>query len=93
MNYQSNLKGKQMLKSLSLLFYTGRAIVRNELLDLGSLGTNQEEHFWDFTGIWLVATIDSVSSSKSQSRAPFWTSVRVIMVSTCGLPGGSNNQG
>jgi hypothetical protein len=48
MNYQSNLRSKQLLKSLSLLFCTEREIARNELLDLESLGTNQEEQIFGF---------------------------------------------
>jgi hypothetical protein len=48
MNYRSNLRGEQLLKSLSLLFYTELEIARKELLDLGSLDTDQEEHFVGF---------------------------------------------
>jgi hypothetical protein len=28
------------------MFYTDREIAQNELLDVGSLGTNQDEHFF-----------------------------------------------
>jgi hypothetical protein len=46
MNDQSSLRDKQLLKSLSLLFGTEREIARNESLDPGSLGTNQEKQFF-----------------------------------------------
>jgi hypothetical protein len=39
-----NLRRDQILKALSSMFYTDREIARNELIDVRSLGTNQEEH-------------------------------------------------
>jgi hypothetical protein len=41
-----DLRRDQILKALSSMFYTDREIVRNELRDVRSLGTNQEEHFF-----------------------------------------------
>jgi hypothetical protein len=35
-----------LLKALGSIFYTGREIVPNELLDIGSLGSNEEELFF-----------------------------------------------
>jgi hypothetical protein len=43
---EPNLRRNQILKALGSMFYTDREIARNELLDVGSLGTNQEEHFF-----------------------------------------------
>jgi hypothetical protein len=43
---EPNLRSDQILKALSSMFYTDREIARNALLDVGSLGTNQEEHFF-----------------------------------------------
>jgi hypothetical protein len=48
MNCQSNFRNEQLLKLLNLFFYTEREIARNEFLDIGSLGTNQEEYFFGF---------------------------------------------
>jgi hypothetical protein len=44
---EPNLRRDQILKALSSMFYTDREIaLGNELLDIESLGTNQEEHFF-----------------------------------------------
>jgi hypothetical protein len=43
---QPNLRPEQSLKALGSMFYTGREIARNELLNIGSLGPNEEEHFF-----------------------------------------------
>jgi hypothetical protein len=42
------LRGEQLLKSLSLRFYTEREVARNELLDLDSLGAIQKEQIFRF---------------------------------------------
>jgi hypothetical protein len=42
---QPNLRREQLLKGLCLIFYTGRKIARNQLLDIVSLGSNEEEPF------------------------------------------------
>jgi hypothetical protein len=55
MNYQSNLRGEQLLKSLGLFFHKEQEIARNELLNLGSLATNQEEQIFPISqesGSW-----------------------------------------
>jgi hypothetical protein len=43
---EPNLRRDQILKALRSMVYTDREIARNELLDVRSLGTNQEEHFF-----------------------------------------------
>jgi hypothetical protein len=40
------------------MFYTDREITRNEVLDVESLGINQEEHFWVYIEPSLMATTD-----------------------------------
>jgi hypothetical protein len=42
---EPNLRRGQILKALISMFYTDREIAQNELLE--SLGTNQEEHFFN----------------------------------------------
>jgi hypothetical protein len=43
---EPNLRRNQILMALSSMFYTDKGIARNELLDVGSLGANQEERFF-----------------------------------------------
>jgi hypothetical protein len=42
--------------------YTGQEIARNELVDIGSIGSNEEEDFSGCIGALLMATIDCASS-------------------------------
>jgi hypothetical protein len=63
---EPNLKRDQILKALSSMLYTDRKIARNELLDVGSLGTNQEEHFSVYMELSLMATTGLLSLSRIQ---------------------------
>jgi hypothetical protein len=63
---EPDFRHDQILKALSAMFYTDREIARNELLDVGSLGTNQEEHFLVYIELSLMATTDLLNLSRIQ---------------------------
>jgi hypothetical protein len=64
---QPNLRREQLLKGLGSIFYTGREIARNELLNIGLLGPNEEEPFSGCIRALLMAAIDFTSLSRIQS--------------------------
>jgi hypothetical protein len=42
---QRNVRPKQLLKAFGSIFFARREIARHELLDIGPLASNEEEHF------------------------------------------------
>jgi hypothetical protein len=63
---EPNLRRDQILKALSSVFYTDREIARNELLDVGSLGTNQKNIFSVYIELSLMATTNLLNLSRIQ---------------------------
>jgi hypothetical protein len=61
-----NLRRDQILKALNSMFYADREIVRNKLLDVRPLGTNQEKHFLVYIALSLMATTDLLNLSRIQ---------------------------
>jgi hypothetical protein len=79
---QPNLRREQLLKGLGSIFYTGREITQNELLDIESLGSDEDEHFSGCIRALLMAKIDFASLSRIQSQLLFWINADVIWEST-----------
>jgi hypothetical protein len=63
---ESNFRCDQILKALSSMFYTNREIAQKQSLDVGSLGTNQEEHFLVYIELSLMATTTLLNLSRIQ---------------------------
>jgi hypothetical protein len=55
---EPNLRRDLILKALSSMFYTDREIAQHELLDIGSLETNQEGLFSVYIELSLMAMQD-----------------------------------